>query len=177
MTSISLNECFWGPLPRKIYLAHLLHDQVGPALRATPNIGPQLALLSDHVGAVSSWMQKVGIPATCTCCATTGVNGGCCSLAMADECDTFLLLVNLLAGSEVRVQHIDESECSFLGLAGCSLLFKPMFCLNYLCRQIRQTLAAEELDGLARVSGLLLQSQYGLEQLLVATLRTTGLLA
>jgi hypothetical protein len=126
---------------------------------------------------VNQWMQNVGIPALCTACAATGVNGGCCSLAMADESDTVLLLVNLLAGNEVRVQRIDELECSFLGTAGCSLRFKPMFCLNYLCRRIRQGLAPAKLGRLERFSGLLLQSQYQIEQLLVTTLQTIGCLA
>jgi len=177
MTTISLHECFWGLLPRKIYLARLLNDHVGPALRATPNIGQQIALLSDRAGAVSSWMQSVGIPATCTGCAATAINGGCCSLAMAEESDAVLLLVNLLAGHEVRVQRTEGLECSFLGTAGCSLRFKPMFCLNYLCRQIRQKLAPAELGRLELLSGLLLQSQYQLEQMLVATLQTAGCLA
>lgn len=177
MTTISLYECFWGPLPRKIHLAHLLHDQLGPAFLATPNIGPQLAILTDRAGAVSLWMQGVGIPALCTVCATTGANGGCCSLAMADENDTILLLANLLVGNEVRIQRADGLECSFLGPAGCSLRFKPIFCLNYLCRQIRNRLNTAELRQLERVSGLLLQSQYQIEQLLVATLQATGRLA
>jgi hypothetical protein len=176
MPTISHHECFWGPLPRKIHLAHLLNDQLGPALLAMPSIMRQLALLTDRADAVNQWMQIIGIPTLCTVCAATGVNGGCCSLGMADESDTVLLLINLLTGNEVGIRRTDAIECSFLGTAGCTLRFKPMFCLNYLCRQIRQRLAPGELGRLERVSGLLLQSQYQIEQLLVAILQTSGCL-
>ena len=177
MTIVTHHECFWGSLPRKIHLAHLLNDQMGSDLLAIPRIKQQLALLTDRAEAVSRLMQDVGVPTLCTVCAATGIRGGCCSLAMADESDTFLLLVNLLAGNKVRVQRSDEIECSFLGVAGCSLGFKPMFCLNYLCHRIRQLLPPAELGQLERLSGLLLQSQYQIEQLLVATLQTFGCLA
>jgi hypothetical protein len=177
MKTISRHECFWGPLPRKIHLAHLLNSQLGPDLLAMPRIRQQLTLLTDRAGMVNQWMQSIGIPTLCSVCAATGVNGGCCSLEMADESDTVLLLVNLLAGNEVQMQRTDGLECVFLGASGCSLRFKPMFCLNYLCRQIRQRLTPGKLGQLERVSGLLLQTQYQIEQLLLAILQTSGRLA
>lgn len=174
MTPISRHECFWGSLPRKIHSAHLLHDQMGPTLMSVPSIRQQLALLTDRADAVIWLMHDVGMPAACTVCAATGINGGCCSLAMANETDTVLLLVNLLAGNEVSIQRTDGQECTFLGPAGCSLHFKPMFCLNYLCHRIRQLLPSAELVRLERLSGLLLQSQYQIEQLLLTTLQNAG---
>jgi hypothetical protein len=122
-------------------------------------------------------MQNTTIPEQCTVCATTKKNGGCCSLAMADENDSFLLLANLLVGNEVRVQRDDGRECSFLGPAGCSLHFKPMFCLNYLCSHIRERLAPEDMQKLDRATGLLLQSQYRIEQMLLAELKAFGNIA
>ena len=174
MHPVSRHECFWGSLPRKIHLAHQLYEQQGSALLAQPRIVQQLELMNERAAAVSRSMINTEIPEQCTVCATTGKNGGCCSLGMADESDTILLLANLLAGNKVRVQREDGRECSFLGPAGCSLRFKPMFCLNYLCRQIRQRLAPEDLQKLDRATGLLLQSQYRTEQMLLAELKTTG---
>ena len=174
MTTNFCHECFWSTLTRKIHLAHQFYEQQGSALLAQPRIVQQLELLEERAAAVARSMINTGIPEQCTVCATTGKNGGCCSLSMADESDTILLLANLLAGNEVRVQRDDGRECSFLGSAGCSLLFKPMFCLNYLCRQIRQRLAPEALHKLDRATGLLLHGQYRTEQLLLAALKTTG---
>lgn len=174
MDTFSRHELFWGMLPRKIHLAHRIYEQQGPVMLAMPHIRQQLALLEVHVAAVATQMQAAGIPKLCTFCAGSSVSGGCCSLAMADESDAILLLANLLAGSEVRVQREDGFECFFLGSAGCTLRFKPMFCLNYLCKRILQTIQAEELRQLELASGLLLQGQYLIEQLLVDYLHSKG---
>jgi len=173
MTTDFRHEYFWGTLTRKILLAHQLYEEQGSALLAQPCIVQQLELMNERAAAVSRSMINTDIPMQCTVCATIGKNGGCCSLAMADESDTILLLANLLAGNEVQVQRDDGRECSFLGPAGCSLRFKPMFCLNYLCSQIRQRLAPENLHKLDRTTGLLLQGQYRTEQILLAALKIT----
>jgi hypothetical protein len=55
---------------------------------------------------------------------------------MANETDSMLLLINLSAGFEVNRERDDDYECCFLGPKGCSLKFKPIYCWNYLCRQI-----------------------------------------
>jgi len=177
MHPVSHRECFWGTLTRKIHLAHQLYEEQGSALLAQPRIVQQLELMNERTATVARSMRDTGIPEQCTVCASTSKGGGCCSLGMADENDTILLLANLLAGNEVRVQRDDGRECSFLGPAGCSLRFKPMFCLNYLCRQIRQRLTPEALHQLDRATGLLLQGQYQTEQLLLAALKRAGNMA
>ena len=174
MHSVSRHECFWSTLDRKIHLAHELYEEQGSALLVHPRIVQQLELMDERAASVSKSMQNTTIPEQCTACATTSKGGGCCSRAMADENDTILLLANLLAGNEVRVQRDDGLECSFLSPAGCSLRFKPMFCLNYLCSHIRERLAPDELQELDRASGLHLQSQDRTEQMLLAALQTFG---
>jgi len=47
------------------------------------------------------------------------------------------LLMNMLAGVEVSIQQEEMVECCFLGVAGCILTMKPMFCLNYNCSHIK----------------------------------------
>jgi hypothetical protein len=174
MPPVSRHECFWGALPRKIHLANKLYEEQGSALLAKPDITQQLERMNERAASVSKSMQNTAIPEQCTICATTSKNGGCCSLSMADENDTILLLANLLAGNEMRVQRNDGRECSFLGQSGCSLRFKPMFCLNYLCSHIRERLAADDLRKLDRATGLLLQEQYRIEQMLLAELKAFG---
>lgn len=141
-----------------------------------PGIRQQLDLLAGRVAAVSLAMQAARIPELCTVCAAESASGGCCSLFMADESDAMLLLANLLAGHKVEVQREDGLECPFLGTSGCSLRFKPIFCLNYLCKRIRQTITVEEQHRLDMASGLLLQGQCRIEELLVAFLHTRGCL-
>lgn len=174
MHPISRHECFWSNLSRKIQLAHEIYNEQGSILLARPGIAQQLELMNARAAAVGKCMRDTQIPEQCTDCATTSKNGGCCSLAMASESDTILLLANLLAGNEVRMQRDDGRECSFLGPTGCSLRFKPMFCLNYLCSKIRQRLASDNLQKLDRAVGLLLQCQYRIEQMLLADLQTFG---
>ena len=52
-----------------------------------------------------------------------------------------------------------------------------MFCLNYLCSHIRERLAPEDMQKLDRATGLLLQSQYRIEQMLLAELKAFGNIA
>jgi len=89
---------------------------------------------------------------------------------MTDENDAVLLLFNLLAGAPVELQRNEGAECLFLGEEGCSLQFKPYFCLNYLCRRLRHLTSPALLGRLERASGLLLQEQYAVEQLLLPLL-------
>lgn len=161
-----------------------IHARLGVAQRLYADFGPELAtaepisrLLSQAVlcqQELSRIMADLDLGAFCSVCGAK-VGGGCCSSFMAGENDVIQLLVNLLAGVCVRILREDE-ECCFLGERGCLLLFKPMFCLNYNCRQIQQGAGPAPMQRLDQGVGRLLQQQYGLEQLLLEFLRQRGAL-
>ncbi len=166
----TLDALYGSTLPRKLQLAHRLRAESGDRLLS-------LAILQDHLHAcgvsqndVRLCMEECGMPAFCQVCARSSISGGCCSHAMTDENDAVLLLLNLLAGSPVAMQRSEGPECLFLGETGCSLRFKPFFCLNYLCRQLREQIDPLQLLDLERATGRLLQQQYAVEQFLLRAL-------
>ena len=135
-----------------------------------------LAELRKHAEALAAHMRRLDFGALCTACASRP-DGGCCSAYMADNVDAVLLLINLLLGGDVRPVGTDPAGCRFLGERGCVLLIKPIFCLNYNCRAILDTTPAAGLAELFRRAAAVLSGQTRVEELLLARLEQTDLLA
>lgn len=162
-----LDALYGAPLPRKLELARRLLTRYGEQLLSMSALRHHLDACSALQNDVRLCMVESGMPAFCRNCAVASASGGCCSLAMTEENDAVVLLLNLLAGSPVEIQRPAGAECLFLGESGCSLRFKPFFCLNYLCRQLRDQVQPALLHKLAKATGRLLQGQYATEQFLL----------
>lgn len=170
MTPSLLDALYGASLPRKLKLARNLYSEHGGRLLSQTSLRVHLDACLVLYDEVRLCMEGSCMPAFCRACARSSRSGGCCSFAMTDENDAVLLLLNLLTGNPVALQRQRGPECLFLGEAGCSLRFKPIFCLNYLCRQLRAQLPEAELRKLERATGRLLQQQFVLEQLLLRLL-------
>ena len=148
----------WGAdLNRDGGMVHLMHGLVGQA------------------ESVATQMAAMKLGCLCSACASSP-GGGCCSLFMAGETDPLQLLMNLLAGVDIRLLPHDDDSCTFLAGEGCQFLFKPMFCLNYLCHNIRHYADPCQLRQLERLTGLQLQQHYAVERHLQSWLRGNGAL-
>jgi hypothetical protein len=153
----SIESLYFGDVSSKIENAHRLHREFGARLGADQEIQKNLNHLLHLEKKVAETMRSMGMFELCAECGGQPA-GGCCSAKMANETDSMLLLINLSAGFEVSRMRDDDYECCFLGPKGCSLEFKPIYCLNYLCRQIYiQGDTAEFLGQLVAVEKLLLQ--------------------
>lgn len=168
----SLPDFYAGSIQARLAVAQRLYADLAPELAASEAFAPRLAQAVGLAGELARTMAELDLGALCAVCGAKP-GGGCCSSFMAGENDAVQLLLNLLAGVPVAMLREDE-ECCFLGERGCLLLFKPMFCLNYNCRQIRQGAAPARMQRLEQGVGRLLQQQYGLEQLLLEFLRQRG---
>jgi len=131
----TIESLYFGDVSWKIENAHRLHRESGARLRADREIQESLKRLVHLERKLTEAMRSVRMFELCAECAAQPA-GGCCSAKMANETDSMLLLINLIAGFEVSRERDGDSECCFLGPNGCSLKFKPIYCLNYLCRQI-----------------------------------------
>ncbi len=171
----SLHDLYAADVGRKIALGHELYGELRLLLGSK---GPELQSLAKLLVLAESLRQVMGRMQIFDLCRACGSRpqGGCCSAEMANETDVILLLINLLAGQQVAVQRADGFECCLLGAAGCSLLFKPMFCLNYNCKKIKSGADRAEMQQLESAAGRLLQEQYLLEQLILRSLRKAQLL-
>ncbi|MCX5870275.1 MAG: hypothetical protein NTY00_06520 [Deltaproteobacteria bacterium] len=157
---------YGGDVAVKLAVAQNLYSRYDQALVLRPDIMAQLAAVQASERALHVQMGAMAMGATCTQCAGRQ-GGGCCSRYMAGENDVPQLLMNLLAGIQVRIQQDDRIECCFLGGAGCVLSFKPMFCLNYICSHIKGDGNPATLLLLEQRTGSLLRKQADMEQLLL----------
>jgi hypothetical protein len=166
-----IDTCYCGDGPEKLEKAEHLATVYGKSLLQQKDVMDQLEAVKDEVVSLDAHMIAMGMGKTCSHCAATP-KGGCCSAYMGHENnDVLLLLMNILAGVEVRLGCDNEVECCFLGERGCILLFKPIFCLNYLCRRIREESDRKEIGILEQKSGALLTAQSNLEQLFIRFLQ------
>ena len=159
---ISLAYC--GNGPEKLAKTELLFRQYGKRLLNQDEIAESIAALREAVTNLDLHMAAMDMGKNCSVCAAMP-DGGCCSAYMGHENnDVLQLLMNLLAGVDIRVVQTDGVECCFLAKSGCILLFKPIFCLNYLCERIQKESANADLKLLEEKTGYLLGQQVLIEQ-------------
>ena len=171
-----LVQHFYSGTPAdKLAAAHRLHA-VFAARPEDAQLAAALDELREHAEALAAHMRSLDFNTLCTACASRP-DGGCCSAYMADNVDAVLLLINLLLGGDVRPVGTDPAGCRFLGERGCVFLIKPIFCLNYNCRAILDTTPAAGLAELFRRAAAVLSGQTRVEELLLARLEQTDLLA
>ncbi len=167
-----ISSCYCGDGAAKLDRAKNLLRKYGEALSGDTRIKEQLVVTRDAVFLLDTHMTAMGMGKTCTACAARP-GGGCCSAYMGHENnDALLLLMNILTGVDVRIVREDEFECCFLAETGCILLFKPIFCLNYLCGHIQEGSNKTELRLLEQKTGVLLSAQGQLEQLIIGFLQS-----
>ena len=143
---IALAYC--GNGPEKLAKAEKLFREYGKFLLAQKEIAESIAALRAAVTSLDLHMTAMDMGKNCSVCAAMP-DGGCCSAYMGHENnDVLQVLMNLLAGVNVRIVRPDGVECCFLADRGCILLFKPIFCLNYLCERIQKESTTADLKVL-----------------------------
>lgn len=166
-----INTCYCGDGAVKLGKAKQFAEAYGSKLLQREEILAQLKRVKDKVVSLDTHMTAMNMGKTCIRCAATS-KGGCCSVYMGNENnDALLLLMNVLAGVDVTLVCDNGVECCFLSIAGCTLLFKPIFCLNYICSRIQKESNTEELGKLEQKTGAVLTAQSDLEQLLIRFLQ------
>jgi len=166
-----IGSCYCGDGIEKLSKASELAHIYAESLPGEASIQKQLAQVRTAVTDLDDHMGAMEMGKTCSACAAMP-KGGCCSAYMGHEnTDALLLLMNILAGVDVKRVCDNEVECGFLGTSGCILLFKPIFCLNYLCGRIQEKSDMLELKKLEQKTGALLTAQSDLEQLLIRFLQ------
>jgi len=163
-----------GSVEDKLRLARSINALYGATLQRLPGVPELLERLIVLAEQLGNRMRNMNMDSLCAVCGGED-RGGCCSIEMADNSDALLLTMNLLLGCVVEFRRNDGFECYFLGKRGCTLLLKPMFCLNYNCRKIHRHNPAAAMTGLERSSGRLLRAQTQLESILIVHLRNRRL--
>lgn len=166
-----LSSCYCGDASGKLQFAVSLERDFGQELLQQDRVVSQIEILQKAVISLDTHMESMNMGKTCSQCAATP-KGGCCSAYMGNENnDSLQLFMNILAGVDVKQVCNNNVECCFLSERGCILLFKPIFCLNYLCRRIQKKSSNEELNCLEHKAGFLLGVQVELERFLIRFLQ------
>lgn len=163
---LSLQQLFTVPVADKQHFAEALHQKYGADFLGQDDLRADLELLQNFAQLVNRHMAKLELGKMCVRCAA-GSGGGCCSLFMAGETDAVQMLMNMLVGVPVSQVRDDGRECCYLGEKGCLFTFKPIFCLNYNCKSIRDGVSSENVTELERLTGQLLGKQYEVEKKLL----------
>ncbi|MBL4902773.1 hypothetical protein JYT85_02380 [Desulfocapsa sp. AH-315-G09] len=168
-----ISSCYCGDGGEKLKKAEALISSYGTdLLTKEETIQKQLSIVKGAVLALDTQMIAMELGKTCIACAAAP-GGGCCSAYMGHENnDALLLMMNILAGVDVRLVRDDEIECCFLAETGCILLFKPIFCLNYLCSRIQKGSSEKQLRLLEQETGTVLTAQGQLELLIIGFLQS-----
>ncbi len=169
-------KLFFGSVQEKLVYAGELYKKYGETLLDHLSLCSELCLLDEYGRQLQAQMLTMKMGEQCIRCASRQ-RGGCCSDYMAGETDGIQLLINMLLGIEPRRNSESQTECCYLQEKGCIFMIKPMFCLNYLCQNIRETATQEDLDTLQKLTGKLLSKQYEIEKMvlnLVRELSTTS---
>lgn len=163
MMPLPLSLMYNSPLGTRLEVGRNIYARIGAQLRNNIDFQRQFQLLTLYAADVNEQMARMDLGSCCCRCAAQP-SGGCCSLTIAAETDAIQICMNLLAGIDVRQVNTTDNECVYLGDAGCIFVFKPIFCLNYLCGHITDSCNSAELRQLEQLTGRLLTQQYGVEQ-------------
>jgi len=117
-------------------------------------------------------MKDKGVFHICARC-DTEEGGSCCGNGIELRYDVVLLLLNLLLDAELREDRLMHESCHFLGERGCTLPARQVLCVNYLCRQITQTLPTPDIIHVQEVCGKELDVQHRVYEYLASRLRRT----
>jgi hypothetical protein len=161
--TISLQQIFAGSVEVKQYIAERLYQKYAAEILGRDDLRSDLELLLKYARLVQCHMTTLGMAKLCVRCAAR-LEGGCCSFFMTGETDAIQMLMNMLVGVPVRQVKTDGEECSYLEEKGCLFTFKPIFCLNYICKNIRDSVFPEGIRKLEQLTGQLLSQQYEVEK-------------
>lgn len=139
---LPMNEASTRTTADVVGAARRLYERHGKHLLEDPSVRSALERYLEAIRRTGGSMRTAGVAAACAACAVDGP-GSCCFRDIQDCYDPVLLLINLLLGCDVPDAAELEGECFFLGRAGCRLVARYAFCLNYLCPSLKESLAPE----------------------------------
>ncbi|HMK50794.1 MAG TPA: hypothetical protein VK435_12125 [Thermodesulfovibrionales bacterium] len=145
----------------KIASARSVYEDSGRSLLRDEKLSEMLLRLDGNIQATHDEMRATGIVNECADCAVQG-EGTCCSERTGHKCDMPLLLINLLLGRSLPAEPQSRDLCYFLSNQGCVLRARPIICINFVCRRLRENIphnvivhlqqtAGEEMDLLFRI--------------------------
>jgi hypothetical protein len=145
-------------IAHNIKLAYDLFEALDTQFQNDEKFRALLQKLDESIDTTHHYKDMYGISDECADCSLHG-NDTCCGKRTGFQCDPIILFLNIKLGYSLKVQDTSPHLCSFLSVNGCTLRVRPILCVNFLCKRLRdniphqnlvqlQTVAGEELDTL-----------------------------
>lgn len=132
--------------------AYNLRISYGDSLLQDSEMHTLLQRLNKTIAATINKMESVGVVKECADCAVYG-EGTCCGTRTGYKCNRILILLNLLLGVSPVIQTRHPHLCPFLTEQGCSLMARPVICVNFICQRLLRNITHENLVRLQEVAG------------------------
>lgn len=152
-------------IPPAIQTALRLKESAGQDLLQDTALRTLLSSLDRSIEETRKAMIETGMLKECADCASAG-GGFCCVRPVSYNCDSVLLLINLLLAVSLPVHPADPDSCYFLTQRGCSLRARPVICLNYLCRRLKNSIPPEKLIRFQEIAGQEMDNLFRVEEYL-----------
>jgi hypothetical protein len=135
-----------------------LYRTFGRQISADQDITCELERLKKLIQETQEAFASTGISAACKKCGEHSQH--CCRAGTENQCDDVLLFINLLLHPILSHQPRGSTACGFLGEKGCTLVARPVICLNYLCQPTQQKIAHKRLIAVQQAIGRELDLQF-----------------
>ncbi len=143
--------------------AYELHQLFGQALIQDNELNTLLKRLNQNIMATKNQLILTGVVKECADCAVHG-EGTCCSNRTGYKCDSILILLNLLLGNPPVIQTEHSHLCPFLSEQGCSLIARPVICVNFICQRLRKNIPHVSLVLLQNTAGEEIDTLFTIEE-------------
>jgi hypothetical protein len=124
----------------------------------------QLIDLKEYINASKIERISSGVAQICEECGR--LKKDCCGKGIELRYSKELLIINMLLGVDLPETYLFSDKCYFLTNKGCLLLARDVFCVNYLCKSIRDSISIERFKKLQELEEKELQTCFKLQELL-----------
>ncbi len=152
------------PVERKIAVAKGLLKDYEEVLAKEKGLISLLEGLRRAIEATEIERKITGISEFCAWCGS--LNHDCCGAGIELRYSAELLFINLLLGAGLPESRRREDSCYFLSPRGCCLKARVVFCVNFLCRKITETIEPSRLVQLQRREGEMLDLIFKVEEII-----------
>lgn len=137
---------------RAVVAAHGTWRCWGRTWQADPGLAALAGECRQASAATWAAYRQLAVVTGCAACAAQNP-GGCCFPEVGHSLGQTALLANLLLGVDLPREPSVPGSCFFVGPAGCRLLVRDAFCVNYFCPAQEKRLGPAVLARLAGLAG------------------------
>jgi hypothetical protein len=148
----------------KIYKAKEIYEKKKLILMDNPVIKDYLIKLHEYIRISKIERDASNVSQGCREC---GVHKkDCCGSGIERRYSKEILVINIVLGVRLPEKPAFEDKCYFLTENGCLLLARDVFCVNYICKPLRESIPLERLRRLQESENKELETLFKLEELI-----------